>query len=278
MQGREDNTARCKNWVFTLNNYTDPEVETIRSLGDNPQVVYIVFGREEGEEGTPHLQGTICFHQRQRFRQAKRILGERCHLEKMRGSPSQAADYCKKDGDFEEFGELPGGSGQRNDLIALKNDIDNGHRLDVIADNHFGAYLRYYKGINEYRRLKATPRNWQTLVIVYWGATGTGKTRSVHDNSTDLYTHVGGLWFDGYQGQKQVLFDDFSGSDFKISYLLKLLDRYPMQVPVKGGFVNWNPEEIYITSNLAPHTWFRNAHEEHVLALERRFSFVYHFE
>lgn len=279
LNGREDTTARCKNWVFTLNNYTPVEEQAIRDLGSSPQVIYIVFGREEGEEqGTPHLQGTICFQERQRFRQAKRILGERCHLEKMKGTPLQASDYCKKDDDFEEFGDLPGGAGCRSDLVALKNDIDAGKRLSEIADTHFGTYLRYHRGINLYRGLKATPRTWETLVIVYWGNTGTGKTRAVHENATDLYTHVGGNWFDGYDGEKQVLFDEFCGSDFKLSYLLKLLDRYPMQVPIKGGFVNWAPQEIYIATNLNPDEWYRTAHREHVNALKRRFSFVYHFE
>lgn len=116
------------------------------------------------------------------------------------------------------------------------------------------------------------------MVIVYWGSTGLGKTRAVQDNATDLWCYPGSGWFDGYADHKQALFDDFSGSEFKISYLLKLLDRYPMQVPIKGDFVNWAPFEIYITSNLDPINWFPNAHEAHINALFRRFDNVIHFE
>lgn len=118
-------------------------------------------------------------------------------------------------------------------------------------------------------------RNWLCSVIVYWGPTGAGKTRAVYDNlpsPESIYVHPGGPWFDGYDSQPIVLFDDFGGSEFKLTYLLKLLDRYPMRVPVKGGFVSWCPQEIYITSNHAPVSWFPNAKEEHVRALMRRIT------
>lgn len=137
--------------------------------------------------------------------------------------------------------------------------------------------MRYRRSIHSYRNLHGKRRNWLCSVIVYWGRTGSGKTRSVTENSNELWVYPGNGWFDGYDGQEQVLFDDFSGSEFKISYLLKLLDRYPMQVPIKGDFAHWVPQEIYITSNLDPDMWFPNAHSEHVAALRRRFTNVVHF-
>lgn len=118
-------------------------------------------------------------------------------------------------------------------------------------------------------------------VIVYYGRTGAGKTRAVYDNLPNpesIYVHPGGSWFDGYDGQPIVLFDDFGGSEFKLQYFLKLLDRYPMQVPIKGGFVNFCPHEIYITSNLNPNDWYRNANAEHVRAMFRRITFSFEFE
>lgn len=116
-------------------------------------------------------------------------------------------------------------------------------------------------------------------VHIYYGDTGSGKTRAVYDKESldDLYVHPGGHWFDGYDGQDAVLFDDFSGSCFPISYFLKILDRYPMTVPVKGGFVNWKPRRIYVTSNLNPTEWYSGAHIEHQRALRRRFTHVIHF-
>ena len=33
---------------------------------------------------------------------------------------------------------------------------------------------------------------------------------------------------------------------------LRLTDRYPMRVPIKGGFVDWVPVRIWITANYGP--------------------------
>lgn len=271
---------RAKNWVFTLNNYSPEEEENLALLATQDDIIFLGYGREVGESGTPHLQGIVLLSRRLRTRALSRKPGlQRAHLEAMRGTVQSAWEYASKDGDVVEFGELPeAGQGRRVDLESLRTDLQNGVPLSVISNVHFSNYIRYNRGIEKYVALNSTPRNWVCSVVVYWGRTGSGKTRAVHENATSLYTHVGGQWFDGYEGHKQVLFDDFSGSDFKIAYLLKLLDRYPMQVPVKGGFVNWAPEEIYLTSNLNPNVWFPNAHREHVAALFRRFTFVFEFQ
>ena len=77
---------------------------------DNPdcEFTYLVFGREVGDNGTPHLQGYCRLASKLRLHQIRSIRGfERAHFEVSRGTPKQASDYCKKDGDFDEFGTLP---------------------------------------------------------------------------------------------------------------------------------------------------------------------------
>jgi Putative viral replication protein len=97
-------------WVITLNNYSDDDIIRFEQIGNNVGsngVVYFVYGREVGANGTPHLQAFIVFGARKRLRSVKAILGERCHLEPARGTSAEASDYCKKDGAFLEFGALP---------------------------------------------------------------------------------------------------------------------------------------------------------------------------
>lgn len=271
--------SKSKYFCFTLNNYRPGDVELLTfRLSQNCS--YFVVGRETGESGTRHLQGYFELLNRARLSTIKTRLGfAGLHLECRRGSASQASEYCKKDGDYYEFGTISRSEqGRRTDIEALHRSLQEKKGLREISDEHFGSFLKYRRSIYAYRSIHAGQRDWVCSVVVYWGRTGTGKTRNVFDNNESVWVYPGGGWFDGYDGDQIVLFDDFSGSEFKIGYLLKLLDRYPMQVPIKGDFVSWVPTEIYITSNLDPRVWYPNAHGEHVEALFRRFTNVVHFE
>ena len=268
--------SASKHWCFTLNNYTDEEQAKLQSLWAEKanDVQYLVFGREEGEEGTKHLQGYISFTKRKSFASAKRSISDRAHVERTLGKPNQAADYCKKDADFEEYGTLPGGQGNRSDLAECVKAIKAGKSIRELADEFPGTIIRYGNGIQRLRVLHRIERTGPPEIWTLWGKTGTGKTRRVWEfaDIDSLWVHPGDRWFDGYDGHLAVLFDDFDGSWFKLSYLLRLLDRYPMTVPIKGGFTYWVPRTIYITSNLPPKEWYKNAEEEHRRALMRRLT------
>lgn len=111
--------APAKRWCFTINNYTPVELQTIVDSADNFD--YLCFGRERGSNNTPHLQGYAVLKVKLRLANVKVLPGfGRAHLEVSRGTPKQASDYCKKDGDFEEFGSLPTGQGKRSEFDDLK--------------------------------------------------------------------------------------------------------------------------------------------------------------
>lgn len=276
---------QAKHWCWTLNNPTSDEEDTLLALGEElpENIAYLVFGRETGEEGTPHLQGYIAFHKKVTFNHAKSTISERAHVEGTKGTTKQAADYCKKDGDFLEYGQLPRGKGGRSDLVAVAEKLKEGKRLRDIAEDHPSALIRYGTGIIRLKNHYRPTREGHPSIWVFWGATGVGKTRRVWEfaDVDELWVHPGDRWFDGYDGHKSVLFDDFDGGWFKLTYLLKLLDRYVFQVPVKGGYVWWNPTTIYITANQKPEEWYENSKEEHKRALLRRlreFGTIQHCE
>lgn len=122
------------------------------------------------------------------------------------------------------------------------------------------------------------PRRSEELVVtLLWGPTGLGKTRYVMDTfgeDEELFvTPLGNPWYDGYDGQKIVLFDDFAGKASKTTLcdLLRLLDRYPQRVPTKGGFTWWMPTQVFLTSNILPKEWYTWTNRmEHYWALARR--------
>ncbi len=268
----------AKNWCITLNNY---DIEDLNQFGrvcdDRSAVRYAIVAREIGESGTPHLQCFFSFVKRRTLVSVKALLGSRVHAEIARGSPAQASNYCKKDGEFEEFGEIPSGRGHRSDLVTVIGRVREGSCWSSLLETDPIVLARFPRFVDKLLLTFGEQRSWLTETTVYWGETGTGKTRKAFSEAEAPYMHSGSHWFDGYSGESHVIFDDFGGSEFKLTYLLKLLDRYPMRVPVKGGFVNWCPKKVWITSNYSPKEWYSNAKDEHVKAMFRRFSRVVRF-
>lgn len=143
---------RSKNWCFTLNNYTDEDVERL----SNPitGVQYLIFGKEVGASGTPHLQGTVIFQSRKRLSQLVELLGQ-CHFSVTRFVP-QSIEYCKKDGDFIEVGDYRPPSrnqGTRNDLEEFKNSVKEGiFNLKELRELHSEVIAKYPRFVADYIR------------------------------------------------------------------------------------------------------------------------------
>jgi len=274
-----------KYFVFTLNNYTDEEVASIKTIVAREEATYVCFGYETAPEtGTRHLQGYVEFSRRLRRSQVSNIISTRAHLERRNGTAEQADEYCKKEGRFESYGcRSISVRGKRNDLEEVRLAIVERQPKLARWDEHFAAYAKYHRAFDKYEQLRQVPRdpNRPPSVICYWGSTGTGKTRSVWENaasSEDVWVYPGEGWFDGYSGQPIALFDDFRGSCLKVQLLLQVLDRYPLQVRVKGSHVNWCPQEIYVTSNVRPDEWYNNCTMATQAALLRRFTFIHEFQ
>jgi hypothetical protein len=119
--------SQSRNWNFTLNNFNEDDLENFDRLasviGSNASdILYMVIGKEIGQQNqTPHLQGFIQFRKKRRMSQVKAIFGSAGgrlgHLSTMRrnSSPVFCAQYCKKDGDFQEWGTLARNQGAYNE-------------------------------------------------------------------------------------------------------------------------------------------------------------------
>ena len=137
---------KSRRFVFTINNPTDDEEQTVCDFLDSDVVTYGIFGRERGAEGTPHLQGFLVLPSPQRFSYLHARLCARAHLEVAKAKSQVAADYCKKEGDFEEFGTLPDHQGRRSDIDEFKIWITSlSHRPSEreVATAYPSLYLRY---------------------------------------------------------------------------------------------------------------------------------------
>lgn len=233
---------------------------------------YIIFGFEEGKNHTPHLQGYVEYENAVGLKRVKRDISERAHVEKRRGTKKQARDYCKKDGNWWEHGEFTT-QGERTDLEEIADSIKEGKPLSLIAEEYPGQFIRYGRGIQNYALTVKKSEKWRDVeVIVYWGKTGTGKTRKAmaEESVYKLNANTNGtLWFDGYDGEKTLVLDDFYGW-IRYGELLTLLDGYPYRCQIKGAstWAAWT--KVIITSNKIVEDWYPSIND--IAALKRRIS------
>jgi len=240
---------RSRGWCYTINNYTDEDVIAVNEMKNHAQ--YIVNGFEEGGQNqTPHIQGFVYFACQKTFSRVKKFLGK-AHIEKMKGTPQQASDYCKKDGNFQEHGELPA-QGKRNDLDEIREVIKNGGGMKKVVE--IATSYQSVKMAEQILKYTEKARDWKPNVKWFYGGTGTGKSRTAYEIlGEECYTCLStGKWFDGYDAHENVLVDDMRRDFMKFHELLRFIDRYAYRVETKGGTRQFLAKNIIITSAFHP--------------------------
>lgn len=265
-------STRAYSYVFTINNPTDDDIELCKNI----DCKYIVFGREIAPTtGTPHLQGYISFKHQKSFNVVRsKIFNLKAHIETAKGNAIQNRKYCTKDDDYFEKGDIPK-QGKRTDIDNIKENIKSGKNIKYLLDNNYivnNQQLKYSENLNKYYE---KPRNWKPTVKWFYGRTGTGKTKQAYeelsgdDNIDDLYVTLdNGKWWDGYDGQSNVIIDDMRSDFMKYHQLLKLLDRYQYKVEIKGGTRQFVAKNIIITSPFHPKDMYQT-HEDKEQLLRR---------
>lgn len=254
--------SKHRTYVFTLNNYSTDDEQSVMDI----ECKYLIFGKEVGASGTPHLQGTISFKNPISFSSIKKKM-PKAHIEVCK-DVNASIEYCSKDGIIFEKGDRPR-MGERTDIQAVKSMLKEGANMRKVVEytesyqsiRHAEIHLKYFE----------KPRNFKPHVVWCHGATGTGKSRYAYEQceSHDTYTAMStGKWFEGYDGHTHVIIDDMRRDFMKFHELLRLLDRYSMRVECKGGSRQFVATHIFITSCYSPHELFDT--REDVKQLVRR--------
>lgn len=281
---------RARNWCLTVNNNPRVFYDGLRRFfeSNSDTIRYICGQLERAATGQLHFQGYVQLLSARGLSWLKDNVDRGAHFEKQRGTNTEAKDYCNKADTrqlpFLQFGEFCKGAGARMDLIAFKTEIQKGVTQKDLIENYTMCMAKFPKFYNLVRGLKRPNRTDDLTVRLNFGGTGLGKSRYAYDNYPNLYAiplTSSSLWFDGYDMHQTVLLDDFAGSSSKVTlnYTLQLLDRYPVQVPIKGGFTWWMPNLIIITTNIHPRSWYKwdNRHEQYP-ALFRRITEIFIYE
>lgn len=236
-----------RRWVFTLNNYTEEDERRLSTFDCS----YLVYGREIGSSGTPHLQGFVVFTRTKRLSAVVALLNRRAHWEPTRGTNEEASNYCRKDGNFIEFGSIPV-RGRSNLLTQCAEDVLLGVPPLSIAKSHPAVYVRHYRGLKELANAVQEPYNHDDVRGLWiFGKPGTGKSRYVRDTyGDDMYLKSQNKWFDNYHDQTTILLDDFDRQGECLGHLIKIWsDRYACTGETKGGTVSLRHHRFVVTSN-----------------------------
>lgn len=273
-----------KSWVYTAFNLT---VALIKSLQDLIVTCHIAVREICPDTQREHIQGYFILKKNLTLRQLKALTDNSIHFELRAGSHEQAWDYCCKTlpaGDQSPDDRIlilvrkqaPAGQGRRTDLEAACDLIKSGSRLCDVADLHPVTFVKYYRGLGALRSVHMPAGDRPVQCFYLYGATGTGKSYAAwhSDSREDIYSlgrpsANGTVWFDGYEGQRTLLLDEFRDHWMAYDILLKILDKYPLTLQTKGGttYARWD-RVILTTNQLMDHCYPREDKDP----LYRRFS------
>lgn len=267
--------SKSRNWCFTLNNPKKGDRKKLYQLVDDEKVTYLVEGKEVGEKGTPHIQGYLEYHTSVCLKTLKNIIGDKFHWEIRRGTGQQASDYCKKDGDWDEWGTMKNPNGNRKDWSDMRHKMEDGEGIKTLLDDGYDSLqcLQYLERVAKYAE---KPRNFKPYVIWIWGDSGVGKSKWANDNFPDAYWAESFQWWDGYDQHEVVVIDDYRADFCKFHELLKLIDRYPHKIPIKGGYRQLKNKVFVFTSPKSPDEIWEQRTEEDLKQLMRRIDYVHY--
>ena len=253
----------------------------------------MVVGLERTQEGRWHLQGCLHYNKSKNCSASMNAVMPACNVRKAKGTWKQNKLYCMKglQSHDEWTAQKAGGPnygkeartllwgvepvrGQQTTYAEVMDDFKDGKMtLDELVWNHpmvFGRFRNAFLAVNAVRQKRVTNTFREVQCHIFWGAAGSGKTRRAYEETqafapgSYLYSISCGdghnLWFDGYDGEGCALIDDFYGQ-ISFAFWLRLMDRYPIKLQIKGGYTYANWTRIYITSNKCPCQWWPNLAE-----------------
>lgn len=153
-----DEDIKSRGWCFTVHAVDDDSRIAAISMYDcDDNATYLVMGDEIcTRTDALHLQCYIYYGNALRWNEMKSRISERgydWHFEPQRAKKNaEAYVYCFEDEKFIEIGYRPR-QGNRNDLEAIKHDIQRGVEEKDIAHDYFSQWCQYRRAFTEYREI-----------------------------------------------------------------------------------------------------------------------------
>lgn len=257
MYAEEDYTSKstktARKYVFTLNRNLDEFKAWWAALDKEDfkgKVNYFVFQEEIAPRtGNPHIQGYINLKSPCRGTTLKKLIHRDVWFQVARGDDVQNQAYCTKDdtrapgGMREELGR-PQAQGARNDIEEFVQAAKKTKLQREMWDSHPRMMAKFPRVYEQVREAYAEPREEPPVVKIYWGPTGTGKSRkALAEAKAEGYFAVksdGDQWWPGLINGCNLVIEDleertwFGGGDGFVNRMLHIMDRTPFTVQVRS--------------------------------------------
>jgi hypothetical protein len=242
------------------------------------------WGGKGDKDGKLHCQFAVAFRDQCRAPQARRILGGQWgsftgYLEP--AFSKNVWDYVTKEAtrvqSIDGYGSLADDTGHRSDLDVLYEHIAGGMPLWEVMSRFPKQFMRNHAAVSKLCAMYDKPRPYGDCTVeIWWGVTGSGKSHmAFHDYPEAYRKTIPGKWWEGYKGEQCVVFEEFNPTEDKelrLPELLKILDKYPYQVEIKGASLQLRANHFIFTTNIDPRDWYAGHPQQ--AALCRRVSKV----
>ena len=268
---------QARHWVVTFNS---PDLEEVPNIAERCRNSTALrnWSFQIEKVGHIHLQGYFGFFKPKRISCIEKLLGsKKFHAEKAR-NPKSSWEYCMKEesrvlGPWHNKIWQEDQQGKRTDLEELAEIVTKGGS-NKAAKERPDLFIKYHGGIKALDSAinKDDEESRVKNVYFFYGKTGSGKTHDALQMENPRRVEKQGCFYN-YKSCDTVIFDEAEGFEWKRGDILKLTDRYPIELPIKGGWVNFNPKTVIFISNDHPSCWLPLCDD----ALKRRVTEVRHY-
>jgi len=280
--------TQSKYWLFTI--FDEATINTLTNE-DNakayweaivPSVNYAVWQLEKCPTSDRlHIQGYCELQSVIRGRTAITKLGQGTHIEKRKGTRTQAKEYCSKEEtrqagpwEFGTFTPSQTKTSYKDKCSAIFKLLEEGKTQREIIELYPEVWMRSHRAIEKFITMLHPPRNHQTTLSVIYGPTRSGKSFYAYSKYPQAYWKSADQWWNNYNGDEIVILDEFYGW-IKHSDLLRLADAYPLQVQTKGGMVEFTAKHVILISNEPMDGWYNQNIMRHGALKARVSNFIH---
>lgn len=267
--------TQARRYFLTINNPEVTDEEFCSYVENLEHFKYATFQRERGEQtGTEHLQVFLIFTCAKRFSTIKKYFPT-AHIEKVRGSNSQARDYCSKSETRVSGPYHLGTFAEERSRTDISNFIEMAQlgASDLELAQLFPKL--YLQSINKVQKIRQDylanefrNKNRDIEVTYIYGPPRTGKTRYVYDKyGFGKFYHLSNYnnsAFDAYRSEDILVLDEFK-SQFKLEFMNRLLDRYPFDLPARFENKVACFTKVYILSNYKIDDLYKEQQRENIV-------------